>query len=171
MSDTENTSADTEPPVRFFLTLQEGQISDNENSGSSTHLSATETNIASGDGGPPPPKTKRTSTVWDSFTVSENDPSKAICKLCKSKLSRGRDAKHYNTTSLHNHLLYVHHMRKPTVSATTSSSSSSSGHWCSAGCCYGLTFIFLFTNTHCICSKAAILSKPSPVKTNYRHDW
>ncbi len=124
MSDTESTSADTAPPVRVCLTLQdsEGQISDNENSGSSTHLSPTETNIASGDGGPPPLKIKRTSAVWNSFTVSENDPSKAICKLCKSKLSRGRDAKHYNTTSLHNHLLYVHHMRKPTVSATSSSS-------------------------------------------------
>ncbi len=127
MSDTESTSADTAPPVRVCLTLQdsEGQISDNENSGSSTHLSPTETNIASGDGGPPPLKIKRTSAVWNSFTVSENDPSKAICKLCKSKLSRGRDAKHYNTTYLHNHLLYVHHMRKPTVSATSSSPSPS----------------------------------------------
>ena len=120
MSDTESTSADTAPPVRVCLTLQdsEGQISDNENNGSSTHLSPTETNIASG-GGPPPPKTKRTSAVWNSFTVSENDPSKTLCKF---KLSRGRDAKHYNTTSLHNHLLYIHHMRKPTVSATSSSS-------------------------------------------------
>ena len=116
MSDTESISADTEPAVRVCLTLQDSE------GGSSTHLSPTETNIASGDGGPPPPKTKRTSAVWDSFTVSENDPSKAICKLCKSKLSRGRDAKHYNTTSLHNHLLYAHHIRKPTVSATSSSS-------------------------------------------------
>lgn len=121
MSDTDSTSADTAPPVRVCLTLQdsEGQISDNENSGSITLLSPTETNIASGDGGPPPLKIKSTSAVWNSFTVSE---TKAICKLCKSKLSRGRDAKHYNTTSLHNHLLYVHHMRKPTVSATSSSS-------------------------------------------------
>lgn len=62
MSDTESTSADTAPPV------SEGQISDNENSGSSTHLSPTETNIASGDGGPPPLKIKRTSAA--SGTIS-----------------------------------------------------------------------------------------------------
>ncbi len=115
MSDTEGTSADTEP----------GNITCNSSSGS-THLAPTETSIASGDGGPPPPKTKRTSAVWDSFTVCENDPSKAMCKLCKSKISRGRDPKHYNTTSLHNHLLYVHHMRKPAVSATSSSTSPGS---------------------------------------------
>ncbi|KAA0721534.1 hypothetical protein E1301_Tti019433 [Triplophysa tibetana] len=89
MSDTESTSADTAPPVRLCLTLQdsEGQISDYENSGSSTLLSPTETNIASGDGGPPPLKIKWTSAVWNSFIVSENYPSKAICKLCKSKES------------------------------------------------------------------------------------
>ncbi len=115
MSGTEGTSADTEP----------GNITCNSSSGS-THLAPTETSIASGDGGPPPPKTKRTSAVWDSFTVCENDPSKAMCKLCKSKISRGRDPKHYNTTSLHNHLLYVHHMRKPAVSATSSSTSPGS---------------------------------------------
>ncbi|XP_070409529.1 zinc finger BED domain-containing protein 4-like [Nothobranchius furzeri] len=108
MSDTEgtSTSAETEP--------------------GSTHLVPTETNIASGDGRPPPPKNRRTSAVWDSFTVCKNDPSKAMCKLCKSKISRGRDPKHYNTTSLHNHLLYLHCMRKPAVSVTSSSTSSNS---------------------------------------------
>ncbi|CAB1461028.1 unnamed protein product [Pleuronectes platessa] len=77
--------------------------------GSSTHLSPTETNIASGDGGPPPPKTKRTSAVWDSFTVSENDPSKAICKLCKSKLSRDNAANMVKALTEYGHIRCMSH--------------------------------------------------------------
>ena len=59
-------------------------------------LSDDDDNIAScgGYSSGPTPKKKKTSIVWESFTVSESDPSKAICNICKSKISRGKDPKH-----------------------------------------------------------------------------
>ncbi|XP_077421639.1 zinc finger BED domain-containing protein 4-like isoform X2 [Vanacampus margaritifer] len=107
MSDTEGTSAEA------------------GSSGNGSHLALTETNIAPGDGGPPTKKAKRTSVVWDFFTVCKNDKSKAICKLCNTNISRGKNSKHYNTTAQHNHLLFIHHIKKPTGSATSSPSPGS----------------------------------------------
>ena len=69
-------------------------------------------------------KKRKTSTVWESFTVSERDPSKAICHICDAKISRGRDPKHFNTTALHNHLS-VHLIKKNPSGSDTSSASSS----------------------------------------------
>ncbi|XP_062393622.1 kinesin-related protein 4-like [Sardina pilchardus] len=59
----------------------------------------------------PPPVRKRrpiTSIVWHHFTVSSADPTKAICKLCKAIIGRGRDKRKLSTTPMHNHLQCKH---------------------------------------------------------------
>ncbi|XP_072044965.1 zinc finger BED domain-containing protein 4-like [Amphiura filiformis] len=51
----------------------------------------------------------RSSRIWDYFTICENDPSKAECNTCKSKLSRGGTIpSNYTTTNLKNHLRKYH---------------------------------------------------------------
>ncbi|XP_041960023.1 zinc finger BED domain-containing protein 4-like isoform X2 [Alosa sapidissima] len=64
-----------------------------------------------------PPARKRravTSAIWEHFTTSSTDPTKVICKLCKTILSRGKNQKRLTTSSMHNHI----HFKHPALSKT-----------------------------------------------------
>ena len=51
----------------------------------------------------------KTSPIWTYFDVGIDDPSFAICKKCKAKLSRGsKIAKNMTTTNLKRHLAKSH---------------------------------------------------------------
>lgn len=52
---------------------------------------------------------KKRSKVWEYFDVSDNNPSKAVCKLCEQQVSRGgTDPRNFTTTNLTNHLKRLH---------------------------------------------------------------
>ena len=48
------------------------------------------------------------SDVWRFFDVSIDDETKAVCKLCNSILSRGKNRKTFGTSSLTKHLRLKH---------------------------------------------------------------
>ena len=47
------------------------------------------------------------STVWQIFSISENDSSKAICRICKSAISRGTFGR-FSTSPLRAHAKQKH---------------------------------------------------------------
>lgn len=55
------------------------------------------------------PKKKAKSDVWQYFTVSTANPTKAICYFCKCSISRGgKDSRTFTTSNLHKHLNTYH---------------------------------------------------------------
>ena len=47
--------------------------------------------------------------VWEYFTVSEDDPRRAICNACQTSISRGgTERKSFNTSNLIGHLKSRH---------------------------------------------------------------
>ena len=52
---------------------------------------------------------RRKSFVWQHFTISATDDSKAVCNQCGDEISRGgKNRKSFNTTNLCKHLESLH---------------------------------------------------------------
>jgi BED zinc finger len=61
---------------------------------------------------------RKSSPVWDFFTVDTSNDSIAICNVCKYKLTRGNSAKQYSTSPMIQHLKAKHPAEYESYSAS-----------------------------------------------------